>query len=54
MEPGEIIKKHTLSAVLRIVLFSAFIAVVFTHIFGIEITESDDMSPQIRAGDVLI
>ena len=50
----KVIFKHAVSALLRIAVFLIFSFFVFTQVFGVYVTESDDMFPGIKAGDVLI
>ena len=50
----KVIFKHAVSAILRIAVFLIFSFFVFTQVFGVYVTESDDMFPGIKAGDVLI
>ena len=49
-----IIKNHFLAAIVRIILFAVTVIFVFTCVFGIKTTESNDMYPAVRAGDVVL
>ena len=48
------IRKRLLRTGLRTVIFVLFTWLSLTFIFGIGITESDDMYPAVRAGDVIL